>query len=1401
MTADQKAFQGLMKLNTLFISNGLAAGSETGEMSPSLPFPANVLAHQDAFTFTPTANFERALHRIAHDQDIDLVFLDADPHTVAEIALFINRARELRPKIPIVIFTNATDDKMRYLMREGATWHFAKSSPTLNRLAEQVHQHVFAPVDWEELFAQYLNDDIKPRLEPGLSYADLDTLRQSPEERYIIKRLFANSDVVQIFRMDEGFSGSRIYTVKPSHQLKLILKIEAADRLEMVQYKQEQIVQPRLNRRVGQIQGKLVRAQHLAGICYTLAGSSDEAITLNKFLQDQNQVRKDLIDKVLHQLRISMEQLYVGSSDTELRYWAPLYSRILPTQLQVDEADLVEHEGTTADFVLSADSLTTLSAVPNNPTLQSINEAVRQGQRPTVILRGFEVAELDTRGGTFYLHDDLVARQPLSGLLSDKSHPLLRFRVRLAPAQRHLLDHPIFRQGKRIDVRGVVVDTQETVLARNIEALTGRPYNFEDNSFELFGGRFIAPIANLRYLLWEIGRENMITPIPQIAPVVHGDLNTTNILIETSHDVPLWLIDFSDARPGHVYFDLAKLEVEFRTHVFNRLFQEMVEDGVWDVETAVRFALLLENALLEKSGEPFEMFISELRDHLPDWYDAIYTHYPLYFENLLYFLHSLRHIAESYNLERFRYHYPVAVFCHSIAALKYEALDVDPRTPWAKWLVLSCALVHGKQAVQRVERPRDIRHVLSGLRQRSALALITIGTGEERKYLLQWNDNWEMFNLVGGKIDNVKGDRDSFARSIQRKMKEELGLRSPKDYRIMRELPPLQQRQFSRREFVFKEYEFHLFHIEFLPRHPASGEEFERLASRLTSEHENLLVSRVEIERLRTHDNRPISATTRLILQELGEIDSVFDENSPISLEIEWQETAVLVSRGRAQLHGALVNPDYGSLVENLVMEVLPAPTYEVDLETAVVRVDVLTPGQETAFDLWLHPKAMQATLDIRLTYYDVRGHEYRQLLHQPIEFETPATTLSHISNPYVVGKPLTPASENLFVGRDTVFRWVEENLVGKTQPHTLILYGQRRMGKTSTLYQLVGGRRGQSIRNYPGYPIFPVYIDLQRLANSQTAEFLQRIGQQIVQDVGRRDIVLSPPDLTPAANPFRAFDHFLDQAEAQLPENGLLVIVIDELEQIRESVANGRLDPDILPYLRSLIQHRGRLAFVLAGTNRLLDPYWHAIFQVSISREITSLTHQETESLIRNPVAPMIQYDDLAVQQICTATQGHPYFVQLICHRLISTTNLGQRHSKMITPADVDQTLAQIVQEDDSHLQEMWDMCSQPAQLVLALLASNHDVGQEMVSRSEILSQLPDAGLDPTVLNGLLEELEGRRLLKRQVVERHLPSRLERPNGLRSAIVSKDYTYAISFGLLSRWIAHKHTLASLLSF
>ncbi|MCP4425776.1 MAG: phosphotransferase [Chloroflexi bacterium] len=1390
-------FRGVMKLKTLCVGGHF---SQMPEPDPTRQFPENVLAHTDDFNFLTGVAYDRALAVILQDRDIDLVFVDADYDPLSELTMFITQVQEIRPKLPVVIFTSGADDKMRYLMRSGVSWHFTKHSSVIGRLAEQIQRYIFSPVSWDEVFEQYASDGVKPRIEPGLSYADLEALNKNPEERYIIKRLFANSDVVQIFRMDEGLSGSRIYTVKPAHQLRRILKIDAVDHLEAVREKQERLIQPRLNRRIGQIQGKLVRGQHMAGTCYSLAGSNRDAITLAQFLQDQNRVRKELIDNILGQLRASLDQLYAGSSDTELRYWAPLYSRVLPTYLTLADAELVESDDDDADFVFASDELPTLSAVPGNQTLQAINEAALNGEQPAVILRDFEVAELDTKNGVLYLHDDLVARYPVSTLVRGKNHPILRFKVALQESEWEMLTHPVFRRGKRICVRGRVTDTRDTILGRSVAEATGEPFDFQSEQFELGSGRFISPIANVRSLLWEIGREDMIVPIPQVSPALHGDLNTSNILVEVGDEAAVWLIDFSDARPGHIYFDLAKLEVEFRTHIFYRLFKEMVDEGMWDMNTATKFALLVENVLLQTIEGGFGDFVSALRDYRPEWYDSLYSHFPLYSENLLYFLYALRAIALAHSPERFRYHYPVAVFFQSIAVLKYEGLGQEPWHPWAKRLALCCAVVSGKRAIEEVERPREVAEVLGLLRQRSAFSLITVSGGEERKYLLQWNANWGMFNLIGGKIDNEKGDRDSFARAIQRELLEELGLKSPKDYRIVRELRPLLKRQFSRREYVFKDYEFRIFKIEFLPRHPVTREEYERFAQRLSSDRENLLVTRAEIERLRTVSGRPISETTRMILQELGEITATAADDLFASLDFLMDDGDLIVSRGRAQLSGRLINPQFGSLVENIMIEVLPSGDYETDVDTALIQIDALDVGEEAPIAIWLQPREKEATVQLRATYYDARGHEYRQLFDSKVNFKTQERSLFHINNPYVVGKPLTPASESLYMGRDDVFTWIEENLIGKTQPHTLILYGQRRMGKTSTLYQLVGGKRGQTVREYPGYPIYPVYIDLQRLAGCNMPEFFDQLSSQIVRALRKRDIrVTAPESWSSNGSIYGDFDEFLDRIEENLPKNGLLTLIMDELEQLQASVENGRLSEEIFPYLRSLMQHRSRLTFILAGTNQLVEDYWSIIFHVGISREITSLSRESTEKLIREPVSPMIQYDDLAVDRIWLATQGHPYFGQLICHRLISDANLEGRKSKTITIANVRDTIDKIIDEDDSHLQHLWNESPNGEKYVLAALAG-HEAGEESVSRVEIASRLREMPLSEEELRSALKRLELRRLVTRQPVERQIQRRLAQPGGWQPTLVSKDYAYSIAFDLLRVWVARKRPLGSLLS-
>lgn len=156
---------------------------------------------------------------------------------------------------------------------------------------------------------------------------------------------------------------------------------------------------------------------------------------------------------------------------------------------------------------------------------------------------------------------------------------------------------------------------------------------------------------------------------------------------------------------------------------------------------------------------------------------------------------------------------------------------------------------------------------------RAAFAFIAIGTGEDRRYLLQWNAKWDMFNLIGGKLENGKGDDDSFARAIRRELEEEMGLKGPDECYVVRELQQVPVRQFSYRERMVKDYHFGVFEVEIFPALlPMNGARPNYAARWLSTGRENIFVSRQEIENLRTQAGRPISPTTRYILQALGEL-------------------------------------------------------------------------------------------------------------------------------------------------------------------------------------------------------------------------------------------------------------------------------------------------------------------------------------------------------------------------------------------------------------------------------------------------------------------------------------------------------------------------------------------------
>lgn len=157
-------------------------------------------------------------------------------------------------------------------------------------------------------------------------------------------------------------------------------------------------------------------------------------------------------------------------------------------------------------------------------------------------------------------------------------------------------------------------------------------------------------------------------------------------------------------------------------------------------------------------------------------------------------------------------------------------------------------------------------------KQKSAFALIAFGAGANRRYLLQWNENWRVYNLIGGKMDNGKGDNHSFFRTICRELEEETGLVPFKDCHVGSEMIQLEMHQYSRREKRMKEYQFAVFEVTLFPQLTLHPKQLNNAMQWLSTGRSNVVVTLEEVANLMTVGNKPISPTTHYILQELGHL-------------------------------------------------------------------------------------------------------------------------------------------------------------------------------------------------------------------------------------------------------------------------------------------------------------------------------------------------------------------------------------------------------------------------------------------------------------------------------------------------------------------------------------------------
>jgi tetratricopeptide (TPR) repeat protein len=265
--------------------------------------------------------------------------------------------------------------------------------------------------------------------------------------------------------------------------------------------------------------------------------------------------------------------------------------------------------------------------------------------------------------------------------------------------------------------------------------------------------------------------------------------------------------------------------------------------------------------------------------------------------------------------------------------------------------------------------------------------------------------------------------------------------------------------------------------------------------------------------------------------------------------------------------------------------------------------------------------------------------------------------------NPYIAGAPVLDTE--MFFGRDQLI----ERILQTIHNNSLLLYGERRIGKTSLQHHL--RRRLQQLDD-PNYDFFPVYVDLQGTPESQFFATLaedvfhelepllggmrQGEGLNSDADYGYRELV---------ADLRRVFKVLEEKSSKQVK----LVLLIDEVDELNA------YDPRVNQRLRSLFMKSfaENLVAVVSGVeirkqwDKEGSPWYNFFEEI----EVTPIGREDVVELITRPVGGVFKIDQAVIDRIIELTDRKPYHVQRLCIALVN--RMYEQGKRQITTADVD--------------------------------------------------------------------------------------------------------------------------------
>lgn len=303
------------------------------------------------------------------------------------------------------------------------------------------------------------------------------------------------------------------------------------------------------------------------------------------------------------------------------------------------------------------------------------------------------------------------------------------------------------------------------------------------------------------------------------------------------------------------------------------------------------------------------------------------------------------------------------------------------------------------------------------------------------------------------------------------------------------------------------------------------------------------------------------------------------------------------------------------------------------------------------------------------------------------------------IENPYaayaeggIVGDPA------MFYGREELIANVAKTIQeSRTQSKCVVIYGQKRAGKSSILYHLKDKLQSNDAM---------LLLDLGNIGSildeHSTSPFLYQILWGILKKLeyavedrvsnGCKSLELSFPsdkEFYDHCSPLVFFKDIFERFRRATSRssdwrNVRPILLIDEFSYIHGYIEKGLIPESFMKNWKALLQENYFNA-VLVGQDVMpkFKQRFPNEFGTTQDERVTYLRYEDAVRLIDEPIRiggrqGESRYRERAIDRIIGLTAGSPFYIQILCNRLVEYMN--RKRASLVTEADVEQVKEELI-------------------------------------------------------------------------------------------------------------------------